>query len=499
MKEKIKKHIKKHKILYSAILIFFCFSGLMLADNRIGITDELFTFANIFKLSNGVQLYSQNNVIDTPLFFYLAKTFLSIFGTNFFVYRIFAIIIFEIIFLLILNILRKLKVPTLRALIYIVLIILPLSKDLYGNGASYNALAMLFWLLGMNFIIKKDGLKINVIQQGIISALIFATKQNIGIYYLIGLSLFVIYEYRKNIKEMLKKLVSIYAICLLITAIWVVGLIIQGQFKDFINYCFLGIGEFANNHTSFMWEYMVFYFIPILAIIGLVIAIKKYKISIENEIIRVTIFFLCFMFSSALIGYPIFNAYHVKLATLVSLIYAIYFFDVVLISRMEELFKIRIVKVILICYTIIFLAVSLYNIFEFTIIITSDNYKTSFDDPFFGKVATSEMSDRINKIINFIELKQANNQDVIIFSAEANIYRIILKQNYQDFDLPYLGNWGYNGEERVLNKIKNSKDTFILIKDEDIIGQESTRIKDYIKNNYNKTGEIEDFAIYYIE
>ena len=91
MKEKIKKHVKKHKIFYSAIFILFCFSGLICAVNELQVT---FTFANIYKLHNGVQLYSQNNVIDTPLFFYIGNIFLSIFGFNFFSYKLFAIVIF---------------------------------------------------------------------------------------------------------------------------------------------------------------------------------------------------------------------------------------------------------------------------------------------------------------------------------------------------------------------------------------------------------------------
>ena len=88
MKEKVKKHIKKHEMIYSAIFILLCFSGFVFANNIVGISDEMFTFANIFKLSNGVQLYSQNNVIDTPLFFYLGELFLNIFGTNFLIYKI---------------------------------------------------------------------------------------------------------------------------------------------------------------------------------------------------------------------------------------------------------------------------------------------------------------------------------------------------------------------------------------------------------------------------
>ena len=74
-----------------------------------------------------------------------------------------------------------------------------------------------------------------------------------------------------------------------------------------------------------------------------------------------------------------------------------------------------------------------------------------------------------------------------------------MEKNYQDFDLPLLGNWGYKGEEKVLEKIKNMEDTCMLIKDKSATEQESKKIKDYIKGNYNKTGEIADFEIYYIE
>ena len=498
MKEKVKEHIKKHKILYSAIFLFFCFSGFVFYNNQIGPTDEMFTFANVYKLLNGVKLYSQNNVIDTPLFFYLGKIFLSVFGANFFVYKIYGIIIFEIIFLLILNILRKLKVPTLRSLLYIILIILPCTKYLYGEGANYNTLTILFWLLGMNLIIKKDGFKVNVVQQGIVSALIFATKQNIGIYYLIALSLLVIYQNKKDLKQIVKKLIAIYLVFIGITAIWVIGLAIQGQFYDFINYCFLGIIEFTNN-VVVVWVYMVFYLIPLITVILLVIAHKKYKISMENKVVKTTIVFLCFMIPSLLIGYPLFNPYHIQLATMVSMIYAVYAFDTLIISKMIELFDNKIVKIILILYVVAVLGINIYYIADFAFDIINDDYKTTFDDPYFGMVTTEEGKNKMDKVINFIKTKQANNQDVIIFATEANIYRIALNQNYQDFDLPFMGNWGYNGEERVLNKIKSLKNTFILINEEDYIGQESAKIKEYIQSNYKKTGEIEDLLIYYIE
>lgn len=495
MKEKIKNHIKKHKILYSALLILVCFSGLILSFNEIELTDELFTFANTYKLHNGISLYSENNIIDTPLFFYIGNLFFSVFGANFLVYKLYGIVIFEIIFLISLNILRKLKVPIGRAVVYILLILLPFTKTLFVNGANYSTLAVLFWLLGMNCVIKKDKFEVKPLQQGIIAALVLATKQNIGAYYLIAITLFTIYNYRKNIKTIFKKLVSTYIVFALITAIWCIILILQGQFMDFINYCVLGIGEFAKNHFDLQDWRIILYAIPILALVGLVIANRKYGISLENKIMKTTIFFLCFMFPSLLIGYPIFNVYHIELAMVVSMVYCMYMAEQVVVHT-KEIFLVKPVKVVVIVYIMFVL---LINAFYIGSTVLKGSYKTDYDNPYFGMLATEEMKNKINEIVNFVELKEENNQKVIIFSEEANIYQIVLGKNYQDFDLPLLGNWGYNGEERVLNEIKEMHDSFILIKDSSRTNQESVKIKQYIKNNYNRTGEIQGFEIYYIE
>lgn len=495
MKEKIKEYIKKHQFAYSALLILFCFFSQILYYNRIEITDELFTFANTHKLQNGINLYSQNNVIDTPLFFWIGNLFLSVFGDNFLVYKVYGIIIFEVIFLLQLNILRKLKVPTVRATVYVLLISLPFAKTLFPCGANYNNLAILFWLLGMNLIIKKDDLHVNIIEQGITSALIFATKQNIGIYYLMGLTIFTIYNYRKEIQKVVKKLFGTYAIFLAITMVWLTILITQGEFKDFINYCFLGIGEFATNHFNFQDFNIVLYAIPIIAFIIAWFMKKKEKLKLNDNFTKISIFFACFTFTSLLIGYPIFNIYHIKLALIVPIVYCIYIAEQFVVNA-KELFELNIIKKIIIGYISIALIV---NIVYLGVTLSRGFYEVNYKEPYFSMFATKEMREKINEVTNFVKLKEKNSQKVIIFSEEANIYQILLGKNYQDFDLPLLGNWGYKGEEKVLEKIKNLEDTFILIKDKSATEQESKKIKDYIKENYNKTGEIADFEIYYIE
>lgn len=495
MKEKIKEYIKRHQFAYSALLILCCFFSQIFYCNSIDVSDELFTFANTYKLHNGINLYSQNNVIDTPLFFWIGNLFLSIFGDNFFVYKIYGIIIFEVIFLLQLNILRKLKVPTARATVYVLLISLPFTKTLMGSGANYNNLAILFCLLGMNFIIKKDSLHVNIIEQGIVSALIFATKQNIGIYYLMGLTIFTIYNYRKEIQKVVKKLFGTYAIFLATTMLWLTVLIIQGEFKDFINYCFLGIGEFATNHFKFQDFNIALYAIPIIAFIIAWFMKNKGNLKLNDNFTKISVFFACFTFTSLLIGYPIFNIYHIKLALIVPIVYCIYIAEQFVVNA-KELFELNIIKKIIIGYISIALIV---NIVYLGVTLSRGFYEVNYKEPYFSMFATKEMREKINEVTNFVKLKEKNNQKVIIFSEEANIYQILLGKNYQDFDLPLLGNWGYKGEEKVLEKIKNMEDTFILIKDKSATEQESKKIKDYIKGNYNKTGEIADFEIYYIE
>ena len=297
------------------------------------------------------------------------------------------------------------------------------------------------------------------------------------------------------IKIILKKLVSTYIIFALITAIWCIILVLQGQFMDFINYCVLGIGEFAQNHFDFQDWRIILYAIPVFALVGLIIANRKYGISLETKNMKATIFFLCFMFPSLLIGYPIFNAYHIELAMVVSIVYCMYMAEQVIVYT-KEIFLVKPVKIVIIGYIVFVL---LINAFYIGATIIKGAYKTDYDNPYFGMLATEEMKNKINEIVNFVELKEEKNQKVIIFSEEANIYQIVLGKNYQDLDLPLLGNWGYNGEERVLNKIMDLKDSFILIKDTSRTNQESEKIKQYIKNNYNRTGEIHGFEIYYIE
>ena len=63
-------------------------------------------------------------------------------------------------------------------------------------------------------------------------------------------------------------------------------------------------------------------------------------------------------------------------------------------------------------------------------------------------------------------------------------------------DLPFYGNLGIEGINGLIKEISDMKNTYILITKEGIKYQESQALRDYIINNYEKIGEIEEFNIY---
>jgi hypothetical protein len=104
----------------------------------------------------------------------------------------------------------------------------------------------------------------------------------------------------------------------------------------------------------------------------------------------------------------------------------------------------------------------------------------------------------VTKVSNYIvEQKNAGN-NVIILSYDACLANIPLKINNGTLDLVFEGNLGNEGSSGVIEKIKNLKNTKILIltDEEERFWQEPPEIFEYITNNLTKTGEILDYSIY---
>lgn len=196
--EKIKKH--DNLILWLAVTIFSAVAIFMV---RLRIGDEMWNFANIYKMVNGYQIYKDANVIITPIFFIIGEIAFKILGANYFVFRILDILIYSTMILIVYNILKQLKIGKINSLLYTLIIHYFMYTIVHG-GANYNILAIMLVLLGIYIILKYNNTKRFIILNGIIIYLTIFTKQNIGVYYFIGTILMRIFQ-PKRPKKLYKK------------------------------------------------------------------------------------------------------------------------------------------------------------------------------------------------------------------------------------------------------------------------------------------------------
>ena len=145
--QKIEKIIKKYDNIFITIVILIIILGTCV-NVRMSPYDAFWNFANIYKMNEGEQIYTDINIIITPLFFYLGKIFMCIFGNNFIGYQIYNIVITTIFFLLLYRLFRGLKIQKLTAMTYTIISVVAM-RPLYAGATNYNVLAILFSIIGI--------------------------------------------------------------------------------------------------------------------------------------------------------------------------------------------------------------------------------------------------------------------------------------------------------------------------------------------------------------
>lgn len=474
--------IKKHDNL----LVWLCitiFSIIIVFQVGISTGDELWNFQNIYKMVNGYPIYKEANVIITPIFFWMGEILFKIFGANYFIYRLFNVAIYSSMILIVYNILKQLKISKRKSLLY-TLIVHYFIYTIITGGANYNTLALAFVLLGVYISLKYEGTNRFILRNGILLYLIAFTKQNIGVYYIVG-TIVMQWIFRKGDKKVYIDIAKQIGIAMILSILTTSIFAINGNLEDFINYAFLGIGEFGSNNIAIEQMSIVYFLVAILTnICGIYI----YKKIANQEQKRNIIIFTTIGISSMFIVYPIVNSFHNMLAILISAVFLMYLVDIVV----QEFLSKKIVNYMILVMGIIFF---LFGLKASIIIAMNNPFTGEYQNPYYGVCMPKELETKIHHINQYIK---ENDNKVIIFSKEAALYNIPEKRSNGAMDLPFLGNLGYGGEDEMLNNIISKIGYKILLTNENY-WQESDKITNYIKEHYEKQGEIEEFAIYQIQ
>ena len=277
--QKIKHTISKHDQIFVFIIMAMGVSIYAL-NVKFAITDELWNFSNIYKMYNGLIIYKDTNVIITPIFLVIGNCLFKLFGANYLIFRVYNIAIYTLLLNFTYILLKKMNVSKKISMLCILYIYINI-KGIISAGANYNVLCMLWVIIGI--IIQIDGkntIKQDVLQ-GVIIFLTFFTKQNIGVYYILGLLTNNIIKIHKNkkFKENIISLIIDFGVALVLLIIALLGMHMHGCLSEFINYCVLGLNDFHRNSGIANKEYLIN---SILQIAFFFIITLMYKIFIQS-------------------------------------------------------------------------------------------------------------------------------------------------------------------------------------------------------------------------
>ena len=485
---KVKKFVEKHDEIFVTILIFIMSLGYSLYVKTC-VGDEVWNFQNVYKIYNGYKIYIDANVITTPIFHFIGAWAFKIFGANFFVFRMYSQITFTIFFMEIYKFFKYLKIDKKNAF-FLLIIFFALQQDLIMASANYNTLSIIFYVFAVIVVLNKENVKGYVLIESILVTLIILTKQNIGVFYLIGLILYTILN-----KKELKNTVKIIGITGIFGIIFVLILYFNNLLDGFISYAILGIKEFSKENKSV--GYFAIYATFMAIINGLLLIYTnsndKFKKRKERKIINNI---ACFAYPLLGMSYPIFNGSHIKFALVIQ--YVLLFYILYLLMKESKFEKNKIKKYIFFVLEVLIMGYYLINSIIYIMgtfnRVFDNKYNYKYNEPYFGTIFNDETEEKIKKVTEY--MKKENN-DFIYISSDAALYMIPLKQSNKEFDLLLLGNLGKEGENGVIEKIKEVKGKKkILMNKEKFCWQESDKVIEFVKNNFTKIGEIEDILIY---
>lgn len=491
------KNILKHVVIIIFIAIV-CSSNILV--NTIGNYDELWNYNFARNISDGLIPYKDFNIIQAPLIPMICSIFLKIFCNELIIMRILAVIMMTLIFFFLYKITKKVTNTEIANLILVIVLIL--FRDILCIDYNYAVLLIAMIMLYIELTkenkqkekLFKYEFKYNFIL-GIMAGLAVLCKQTTGIAIMFASAGYKIFEIRK--KEDIKTFIKIAFTRLLGSfipiLIFVIYLITNNAFKDFIDYAILGISTFSNKiEYKTLFENKETALLAAVVPISIIIMFVLMFFKKTNK--KVNIFF-AYSISSFIVAFPISDKIHFLTGSLITIIAIIYLIYEYIIKKIDKSKKIILVGIISFVEIVLLL-----SIFIDESVRLYENYiKVEKEDELnhFAYIPKDEgLNERIIEIDNYIIDIEEQGKKVYIIDAEAALYNIPLSKYNKDYDLFCKGNLGSKGEQGIIERIKDEDDAIYLIKKDNLNWQNPNKVREYIINNLKYKGEISIFYIY---
>ena len=464
--------------------------------------DEMWNFNVARCIANGLIPYKEISMVSTPLLGFLTAIFLRIFGTEMFITRVLAAVIAIINLGVIYRICISLKIPNSIAKI-LILIIMFIMKNYYCLDYNFLVVTFVFFiiLLEIKSINQRfENKKIHMCI-GIIAGLSICTKQSVGFV----VSLFVILSQlffikdNRNIKLIIKNILLRIIGILIPIIVFIIYLLICGAFYEFIDYAIVGLKTFSNNvpyinlvKSDEMFIKVLSIVIPILLIISIIVnCVLKILKKEDNYLFVLTVYCIPMI----TIIYPISDKVHFLTAILPYYIIPAYVLGIIItnIKKLNFEYIFEFFEIVSFIWIILFTG--------YTEIRYRDELgalsKYRALNHFRNIIVEQNLEKTVKGVDNYIVKSE---KAVYILDSNAALYMIPIDRYNKDYDLFAKGNLGSGGEENQINRIENRSedDTKYLILNENykLNWQTPTKVLDYIKENFVKTGTIGIYNIY---
>lgn len=432
--------MKKKKIIKYILLFIFFFLILFLfgQDN----TDNIWNYGVSHALRMGELPYRDYNSITTPLYQFIMSIGLFIYDS----YLTF--IIEQSILCVLLTIIVE-KLVKKNTLVVLSISFFPLFYILFPNY-NFLVILLLLYLLYLEKNNKSDKLI------GIILGLLVLSKHTVGGCVLI-FSLFATKDLKKSLNRLLFSLIPM--------SIFLIYLLITKTFFNFFDLCLFGLFDFASSNKFFSLFYTS------VMIICLIYSI--YSIIKKKDILN---YYLLPSFTLLL---PIIDMFHSN--------YLILFFLIIIFTR-EPLINKTFPK----RFGIILIIVTIFcNVFAYS---TYNNLNLSTTGHMKYLLCSKERKQYIKNVLE----KYNSYKNTCMLSMYSMYFDIESNKKITFFDIPLYGNFGYNGLNRMKDKIDNMHNTYIFVLDNEN-RQYVNVLNDYVREKYPLIEKIEDMEIYYIK
>lgn len=483
------KKLKRLIFVFSIILI-----SIIILCKNLNNMDEIFNYNWGRNIVHGNILYKDFNCIVFPTFPLIMGMILKLFGEEMIVYRIFQIIILGYFEGIALKLFSKLDLEKRFVFNFILVMLYTVLIAIFGL-VEYNMVTVLLVLLMIRIELKENKRNSDFIKIGLLVGISITVKQSVGCVILLASLLYTTIEYylssqddrkvfffKRAIKVCILKILAVT----IVLGILLFYLLATNSFYEFINYTILGLRSFLENEVSF-FEFLVIgnFVIGVLAILMVIIFFFN-LVMIGKKKERREVCLMIYGMATLVIFYPIASEYHILMGFFPNFLLFLYFLNQ---KREEKFFEEKVEKGFLktIQVSLILLIIVLgFNVVKLLGVQKYNHYRYCF------------IENTLDKQLENVEFFLKKYDNAYIIDTTGSFFMIPIDRYNGVFDLVNRGNLGKEGENGLIQKIEEMKNTYFLIVPSDVDNRQNPKkVIHYIEENFEYQGILEKFQIYY--